>query len=280
MIQFVKERLAKPVHIRVLMALMVLAGMVILLVVIRKIGKHFRSKGVSKEKETAIRVICSILRAAVIVAAIVLELQACGVNVSGTIAGLGLLGVLAGFAFQDFIRDVISGMIILSDRFFMVGDVISFEGQEGMVVHFNIRTTRIKLLSDRSVLNINNRLLTYTHRISHQLNIDVLLPYEEKVEKVDQVLQGAMEKMNEIEGVESTRYEGITDFRDSGLNYRIYVRCEQTKRPHITHLCNQYIFRALQEHDIHIPYNTYTILQDGQKHNVSKNIDSPVPEEE
>lgn len=69
-----------------------------------------------------------------------------GVNVTALTAALGLSGLALALAARDTIADVISGLIILIDQPFRVGDRIEVEkvGTWGEVVEIGLRTTRIR----------------------------------------------------------------------------------------------------------------------------------------
>jgi small-conductance mechanosensitive channel len=80
-----------------------------------------------------------------------------GVNVSALIAGLGLTSAALAFALKDTIEQAITGVVLLFQRPFKVGDIIEVEGVEGVVEDISIRTTNIKTFDGLQVLVPNNR---------------------------------------------------------------------------------------------------------------------------
>ena len=67
-----------------------------------------------------------------------------GVDTTSIIAGLGVAGVVIGLAFQDALKDIISGINIIMDNYYVVGDLVKYSNFEGTVISFGLKTTKIK----------------------------------------------------------------------------------------------------------------------------------------
>lgn len=252
---------------RTIAIVITLAAMVFLLIVIRRVSRNLRKQATTKEKLTLIRVISGICRAIVLAITAIIILQVCGVNVSGTVAGLGIASAVVGVALQDYIKNIISGLTILTDRFYMVGDVIRFNGQEGEVINFNVRTTKIELLEDHSILNINNRLIDQITTVGKLINLSAPIPYGTDSALADKAILGAIDRIKTIDGVEDCRYEGIASLKDSYLDYRIYVFCDPKIRFRVLHASYKYIYEEMSKQNISVPFPTYTITFD-EKDNI------------
>lgn len=87
----------------------------------------------------------------------IVAMGALGVNVSALIAGLGLTSAALAFALKDTIEQAITGVVLLFQRPFKVGDIIEVEGVEGVVEDISIRTTNLKTFDGLHVLVPNNR---------------------------------------------------------------------------------------------------------------------------
>lgn len=74
---------------------------------------------------------------------LVTALGTIGINVSALVAGLGLTGFAFGFAFKDIISNILSGVLILLYRPFVVGDKIKVAGFEGEVISIDLRYTSL-----------------------------------------------------------------------------------------------------------------------------------------
>lgn len=74
---------------------------------------------------------------------LVTALGTIGINVSALVAGLGLTGFALGFAFKDTISNILSGIMILLYRPFVIGDNIKVADFEGEVISIDLRYTRL-----------------------------------------------------------------------------------------------------------------------------------------
>lgn len=80
-------------------------------------------------------------------------LLAWGVDVTGWLASAGIVGVALGFASQDTLANLVSGVFILADAPYKLGDwVVLDSGERGQVVEIGIRTTRLRTRDDVIVI--------------------------------------------------------------------------------------------------------------------------------
>jgi small conductance mechanosensitive channel len=117
-----------------------------------------------------------------------------GLNLSGVLAGLGIIGLAVGFAAQDTLANLIAGFTILWDRPISVGDWVQVgDGPPGRVRHLTLRTTRIETI-DLGMLVVPNkdvtgsRVYNYSMLDSGRLRIDVGVPVDGDIDKARGVL--------------------------------------------------------------------------------------------
>lgn len=91
-----------------------------------------------------------------LVLTIALTLAVLGVNIGALVAGLGLTSVALGFALKDTIEQAITGMLLLLQQPFRVGDVVQIDDVEGRVTEVGIRTTALRTVDGIHVLIPNN----------------------------------------------------------------------------------------------------------------------------
>lgn len=94
-------------------------------------------------------------RAGVLALGVVVALGVLGVDLTALVASLGLVGVTLGFALRDVLANSVSGVMLLVQRPFTVGDSISVSGQEGVVEDVRVRDTVLRT-SDGRVAYIPN----------------------------------------------------------------------------------------------------------------------------
>ena len=158
----------------------ILVVSIILWQVLKTVRKRYFAKE-GREPSTASHVAFDIARFVFIFAVIIALMQLNGINVTGLITGLGIVSIIVGLALQDFLKDIIMGSHILTDKFFEVGDVVRYttpEGQtvEGEVISFNVRTTKIKLVSCYEVMTISNRNISEIMVLSDLFDLDIQVP--------------------------------------------------------------------------------------------------------
>lgn len=238
---------------------------IVLVKIIQGVAKKIRAKKeLDKERNTMIRLVANTLKGVVIALAVISVLQICGVNVSGTVAGLGVAGIIVSFALQDYLKDIMSGMGIINDKFFMIGDVIEYDGEMGVVVQLSLKTTKIQLIKDDSIMTISNRLIDHCRKYpaSFPVPIEVPLPYDVTPEQADISFRRIEKLLAEIEDVESARYDGLYSFGDSALIYRFVMKCDPRKKYFVSCRCHRCIYDELLKDNIAIPFNTVNVVNE------------------
>jgi len=87
------------------------------------------------------RVIFSIIKTIIWTIAIITILPEFGINITPLLTGLGIGGIALGFGARNLIQDYISGLFILIEDQFRVGEEVEVGGKKGRVVDFNLRRT-------------------------------------------------------------------------------------------------------------------------------------------
>ena len=113
--------------------------------------------------QTILQMVSSFLKYAFLILVILVVLANFGVNVVSLLAGLGILAVILGLAFQDMIKDVIAGIVIIMEDQFKVGDEVKIDDFKGVVNKVGLKTTEItgksgeiKIVSNRNMDGLVN----------------------------------------------------------------------------------------------------------------------------
>ncbi|MGN0353991.1 MAG: mechanosensitive ion channel family protein [Muricoprocola sp.] len=211
-------------------------------------------EGNIKRYYTYTKIFMDIVKYIIILSTALIVLQINGVNVSSFIAGLGLVSAIVGFALQDFLKDMIMGIHMLMDHFFEIGDVVKYGNEEGIVISFNLKTTKLQLLSDGSILSICNRNISELAKASDWLDIDLPLSYEEDWKKINAVLTECCSLIKEEEEIKDCVYKGIQEFADSAIIYKIRIFCAPEKKADMRRRTLQILQEELEKAKISIPY--------------------------
>jgi small conductance mechanosensitive channel len=100
--------------------------------------------------------------------AAILVLDQLGMNVAALIAGLGIVGIALGFAARDTLENFISGVTILLDQPFRIGDNVEVQDTFGTVQEITLRSTRIRTLNNEIAV-LPNAQMIQQKLINHSL---------------------------------------------------------------------------------------------------------------
>lgn len=233
-------------------------------VLIYKGISHFLKKGEensnakmlkSKKGKTYMKLIRSLIRYVFIVVTVLILLQINGIDVSSMLAGVGIAGVIIGFAVQDALKDIIKGINIISDSYYQVGDVIKYKDVEGKVLVVGLKTTKVEDVRSFNIVSIANRNIDQVEVVSNLINIDIPMPYEMKVEESEKVIDDILKKINDLENLLKCEYTGVNDLSDSFIKYQIKVYCKPIHKVPMRREVLRCILLGLEENDIKVPYN-------------------------
>jgi len=192
-----------------------------------------------------------------------------GINPVGLLASAGIVGIAVGFAAKDTLANLFSGVFILADRPYKLGDYVNLDGGErGKVTHIGIRSTRI-LTNDDIEVTIPNGVIgnekivnenggTYHKR---RVRINVQCAYSADLEKVEEVLLAVGNAEPRVCDYPATRVR-YRSFGASGIDLQLSVWIEEPKdRGGVTHVLIKAIHKAFKENNIEIPYPHMTLLK-------------------
>lgn len=197
---------------------------------------------------------------------ILLMLASYGVDVGSIFAGLGIATAIIGLAFQDFAKDIIAGLSILSENQFHVGDLIEIGDFRGRVIFMGLKTTKIRNYRGKVKIIANRELSTVVNYTQENTlaQVDVQAAYKHDpadVEKalinVKKKLDGTMEQMaGEIKVL------GITNLGQNGVTWRVNCPCLPYKHFAVQRAIRREILNEFKRNKIDIPFNQVTIHQE------------------
>ena len=249
------------------LAIIVLCGLTIY-----KIGKFLINKIITsgrtpyerKKRLTIVNLLSNIFKYAIYIFVILFILDLYGVDTKALITSLGILGAVLGLAFQDTIKDFISGITIILDNYFVVGDYVTYNNFTGQVIDMGLKSTKIKNFNGE-VLTIANRKIDEIVNISQRLAnvyIDIPVAYELKTEKVEAALQKVLTQAIALSGVKKeSKYVGISSFADSAIIYTIILVCTQDNQWQLKRDVLKIIKNTFEKEKIKIPYQQIEVHQ-------------------
>jgi len=211
-----------------------------------------------KRRQTIVYLIKNVFKYILALVIILILLNLYGVNISSLLAGIGIVGVVVGFALQEALKDIINGISIIFDNFFVVGDIVEFEGFVGTVIEFGLKSTKIKKVTGE-VLVVSNRYVDKITNISKEkatIILKIPTAYEENYDKVESVLKETLNYLkNTFKEITNIEYLGIEAFKDSSIEYSVKITCKRETHWQIRREALKEIKKAYDKNKIKIPYN-------------------------
>ena len=154
---------------------------------------------------------------------VITALNNAGVDVGALIAGLGIGGVAIALAAQDTAKNIFAGMMILFDRPFKIGELITIDGTTGYVEDMGIRSTKLRTYSGQLVVIPNyktadSNLTNITREPSRRIELNVGLTYSTTPEQMRQAMDILRKLPSSVTGIEEKVKVYFTSFGDFSLN--------------------------------------------------------------
>lgn len=198
---------------------------------------------------------------------IVMALNNAGVQVSTLLGTLGVGGIAFALAAQDTIKNIFGGITIFVDRTFKIGDIIRFDGLEGIVEDIGIRSARIRTY-DRQIVVIPNYKLTdalitnvsreHARRVTTTLGLTYDTDYH-AMKRALELLKTIPQTLPDVHAKDLSAT--FSEFGQSALVITfIYFICKQADVRETVSAVNFEILRLYTEAGLHFAFPTQTVL--------------------
>ena len=146
---------------------------------------------------------------------------------TGLITGASVSAIVIGFAFKDIVENFLAGIMLAFNRPFRVGDIVELDGNKGVVVSLDLRTTHIKTFDGKDIYIPNasivkNPLVNYTIDGFIRQDFSIGLDYNSDVNKAIQVIVKELGAVNGIMQENKAPSVMISDVADNKFNLNIY----------------------------------------------------------
>lgn len=221
----------------------------------------------SNQKDTLLLLLHRFARVLLLSISAIMLLSLYNINVNALIAALGVGGLALSLGAQDTLSNIISGVMIMLDQPFRVGDRIEIQGLGtwGDVVDIGLRSTRIRTRDNRLVIVPNNSISTdqivnYTFPDpQYRIQIEIGIGYGQDIEKIRQII---IDTVSQVEGVllDHPVDALYVEMGDTAMTFRVrwwidsYV---DTRR--MFDAVNTALQNALDDAGVDMPFTTFDI---------------------
>ena len=224
----------------------------------------------SRKAKTISSLIRSLIKYIVIIVLICAILVVWGVDVIGIIAGVGILTLIVGLGCQALIQDVISGLFIVFDDYFAVGDTVIIDGFRGTIIDIGLKTTKIQDFGGNIKSITNSSILTVVNmsRLRSVVSVTLSVSYNEDVERVEALIIEEIEELKKSVPniIDGPWYKGIDNISASSVDFLVMCFVLEENRFQVTRDLKREFYLCFKKNDIQIPYNQLTVnSQDDKK---------------
>ena len=197
-------------------------------------------------------------------------------QINGLVTGLGIGTVIISLAAQDTVKSLFSGITILSEKPFVMGDWIGVGDYMGTVIDIAFRSTRIRC-ADNSIITIPNSTITSEYvvnwnklksrRIDCTLNLEMNDLTPDKIKSIIKELKVVICAKDYVQ--RDTVYVGFNGISDYSYDIKIFVYVTETnyiKYLKIEEDLNCEFLNVLEKENVSLAYPTQTL----NVHNLGK----------
>jgi small-conductance mechanosensitive channel len=196
-----------------------------------------------------------------------------GVDIAPIIASAGIIGIALGFGAQSLVKDFLSGIFMIVEDQFGVGDVVDVGEATGTVEAVSLRVTRLRdvngtvwYVPNGEILRVGNMSQNWARAV-----VDVSVGYGEDLVRVKQVLADVANGLwedEEFQGlvIEQPEVTGVEMLAPNAVSLRVMVKTAPMEQWAVGRELRQRIKARFDHEGIEIPYAQRVIWQDDRAH--------------
>lgn len=219
-----------------------------------------------KREDTLITIFYQTFTIALWLLAVLMMLTEIGINTAPLIAGAGIIGLAFGFGGQYLIKDLISGLFIILENQYRVGDVVCFGETCGLVEDINLRTTILRDL-DGTVHFVPNGEVKIASNLTKQysrVNLNIGVSYNCNLDNVINVINKvgrdlARDKQWKEKIRKPPQFLRVDDFADSAIILKILGETQPIMQWDVMGELRKRLKIAFDKEHIEIPFPQQTV---------------------
>lgn len=181
-----------------------------------------------KREATLIRVLTWALLVIITIITSMMILQEIGLPIGPMLAGAGILGLAVGFGGQYLIRDYITGLLIIFENQYHIGDVVRLDSTQGKVEDISLRMTTLRDL-DGTVHHVPHGDVKRVSNLSKyfsRINININIGFQEDLDHVIEVINKVGNTLSvdpewQKEIIKPPLFLRVEDFTDSAVTLKV-----------------------------------------------------------
>ena len=215
---------------------------------------------------TILSITASLIRYAAAIIVICWGLTILGADVGTVVAGVGIVALIIGFGAESLISDMVTGIFMIFENQYNVGDYVEVGGFRGKVTNIGIRTTsieepggNIKIINNSDMNNILNR----SDKNSKAVSV-IGIPYETDIEKLESeiptIVQNIYDRHQDIM-VDVPIYLGVDLLDNSSVNLKFVVEVDDKNIFSAARVLNRELLVEFKKVGVEVPFPQVDVHQ-------------------
>jgi MscS family membrane protein len=228
---------------------------------ITTISRH--SRGASLIRQQTLPLFTNLAAVIILALGVYFMFQAWHVDMTAWLASAGIAGIAIGFAAKDTLANLFSGVFILADSPYKIGDYVVIDNSiRGQITHIGIRSTRL-LTRDDVEVTIPNSVMGNSKVVNEsggphekfRIRIQVSLAYGTDIDRVSEILLEIAQGEPQICEQPEPRVR-FRSFGPSGLEFELLGWVDRPElRGRVIHALNSAVYKTFMAKGIEIPYS-------------------------
>ncbi|MDF1815903.1 MAG: mechanosensitive ion channel family protein [Verrucomicrobiales bacterium] len=200
----------------------------------------------------------------IFVIVVMMVLQEFEVKLTAILGAAGILGIAIGFAAQTSLSNIISGIFLLCEKPFQVGDVIQVGGERGVVESIDMLSLTLRTFDNLSIrlpneTLVKGQLTNITRHPIRRYDIKLSVGFKEDPERIIEVIRDIADENSHVL-VEPDPLVAFTGFGESGLEFTLGVWHEKNDFIEMRNSILSSIKKRFDAEGIEIPYPHRVVL--------------------
>lgn len=248
----------------------------VLTIIVNKDSNIFKKFFANSKNEAVNSFLCKLVRGILWILSLLVIFKELGFDLTGLVAGLGVGSVIISLAAQDTVKSLLSGVTILTEKPFEIGDWIKVGDYQGTVLDITFKSTRIKA-NDNTTITIPNSMVTEdcvinwntlkTRRFDCTLNLSLNTTSEE-IKKLEEKIKLVLKQNKKVDAdTVHVVFDNISAY-SSDLRIFLYIKeAEYLKYLSVKEELFYSLLELVDKENIELAYPTQKIYveKEGEK---------------
>ncbi len=225
-----------------------------------------------QRENTLIQIFSTTVKIAIITISLLMILQEFGLEIGPILAAAGIVGLAFGFGGQYLIRDIISGLFIILENQYRIGDVVDFDNASGLVEQISLRKTTLRDM-DGTVHHIPHGEIKKVSNLTKdfsRVNLNLGISYNADLEHVISVVNQTGNSIAEDPQykefvIAAPQFLRVDEFADSSIIIKIIGETIPLKQWEVAGELRKRLKIAFDKEGIEIPFPQMVIHQAKEK---------------